>query len=76
MICDRVEATSRAMVQAGNFDPNKVLEKTINGVLDRGQLDEVNTKLGNLKKIRVALAKELEGLYQKRVDYSPPVEGE
>lgn len=70
MICDRVEAMSRSMVQSGSFDPVKVLERTINGVLDHGQLDDVNTKLGNLKKIRVALAKELEGFYQKRVDYS------
>lgn len=72
MICDRVEATSRAMVQAGNFDPAKVIDDTIRGVLDKGQLDEVVTKLGNLKKMRSAIAKELEGLYQKRVDYSTP----
>lgn len=74
MICDRVEATSRAMVQAGTFEPAKVIDSTITGVLDGGQLDGVNTKLGNLKKIRLALAKELEGLYQKRVDYAQPVE--
>jgi hypothetical protein len=74
LICDRVEATSRSLVQSGHFEPAVVLEQTINGLLDRSQLDNVNTKLGNLKKIREALARELEGVYQKRVDYKPPAE--
>jgi len=74
LICDRVEATSRSLVQSGNFDPAAVLEQTINGLLDNGQFDDVNTKLGNLKKIRAALAKELEGVYQKRVDYASAIE--
>ena len=34
-----------------------------------GQLDEVVMRLGDLKKIKEALARELEGTYQKRVDY-------
>lgn len=75
LICDRVEATSRSMVQSGHFDPALVLEQAINGVLDTGQLDEVNTKLGNLKRIREALARELEGVYQKRVSYEEGIEG-
>jgi membrane-associated HD superfamily phosphohydrolase len=37
--------------------------------LNDGQLDEVFMRLGDLKKIKEALAKELEGTYQKRVDY-------
>jgi membrane-associated HD superfamily phosphohydrolase len=70
MIADHVEATARSKVQAGNFDPSDVIEMTINHLLDDGQLDEVTMRLGDLKKIKSALAKELEGLYQKRVDYS------
>lgn len=70
MICDAVEATSRSMVQSGKFDPMAVIETTINNLIDDGQLDEVVMKLGDLKKIKVALGKELEGTYQKRVDYS------
>ena len=70
-ICDQVEAMSKSHVQAGKFDPNKVIATSINGLLDRGQLDDVSMKLGHLKKIKVALAKELEGIYQKRVDYDP-----
>jgi len=69
MIADSVEATSRSKVQAGTFDPMEVIDTTINTLLDDGQLDNVMMRLGDLKRIKVALAKELEGLYQKRVNY-------
>ena len=69
MVCDAVEAMSRALAQAGKFDPNKVINDTLQRLIDDGQLDDVTMKLGDLKKIKAALAKELEGVYQKRVDY-------
>ena len=69
MICDHIEATSRSMVQSNKYDPTVVIETTISGLIDDGQLDDVVMRLGDLKKIKVALAKELEGTYQKRVDY-------
>lgn len=69
MICDQIEATSRSMVQSGNFDPGKVIDGTINGLIDDGQLDDVVLRFGDLRKIKQALAKELEGTYQKRVSY-------
>lgn len=69
MICDHIEAKSRSLFQAGKFDPVEVIETTINGLIDDGQLDDVVMRLGDLKKIKEALARELEGTYQKRVDY-------
>jgi putative nucleotidyltransferase with HDIG domain len=69
MVCDAIEAMSRALAQAGKFDPNKVINETLQKLIDDGQLDDVTMKLGDLKKIKSALAKELEGMYQKRVDY-------
>jgi putative nucleotidyltransferase with HDIG domain len=69
MISDQIEATSRSLVQAGKFDPTLVIESTISGLIDDGQLDDVVMRLGDLKKIKEALARELEGTYQKRVDY-------
>jgi len=69
MITDTIEATTRSLVQAGKYDPTTLIDTTINGLLDDGQLDNVTMPLGDLKKIKKALAKELEGLYQKRVDY-------
>ena len=72
MICDCIEATSRAQVQkrGPEFDPTIVIEDTINSLLSDGQLDDVVMRLGDLQKIKDALAKELQGTYQKRVDYS------
>jgi putative nucleotidyltransferase with HDIG domain len=69
MVCDAIEATARALVQAGKFDPNAVINDTIQRLIDDGQVDGVTMKLGDLKKIKTALAKELEGMYQKRVEY-------
>lgn len=69
MICDHIEAISKSDVQSGKFDPAKLIDATINNLLNDGQLDDVTMKLGDLKVIKGALAKELEGLYQKRVDY-------
>lgn len=69
MICDVIEAMSRAHMQKGKFNPVNVIETTINDLINDGQLDEVVMRLGDLKKIKMALGKELEGTYQKRVDY-------
>ncbi len=70
MICDCIEARSRSDIQSGKFDPLAVIEETINDLMKDGQLDDVTMKLGDLQIIKEALAKELEGTYQKRVDYS------
>lgn len=70
MICDCIEAKSKSHLQAGNFNPTKAIEGTINSLLSDGQLDDVVMRLGDLQKIKDALAKEMEGTYQKRVDYS------
>jgi hypothetical protein len=70
MLADHIEAKSRSLMQAGKFDSaNVIVDDTVNELLDDGQLDEVYMKLGDLKKIKEALIKELEGSYQKRVDY-------
>ena len=69
MICDQIEATSRSFMQSNKFDAQLVIDKTINALIDDGQLDEVVMRLGDLKKIKEALKKEIEGSYQKRVDY-------
>ena len=74
MVCDAIEATSRALALTGKFDPNKVINDTLQRLIDDGQLDDVTMKLGDLKKIKHALARELEGVYQKRVDYDEATE--
>jgi putative nucleotidyltransferase with HDIG domain len=71
MICDCIEARSRSAIQAGKgqMDPTFIIEDTINSLLSDGQLDDVVMRLGDLQKIKGALATELEGTFQKRVDY-------
>jgi len=69
MLADHIEAKSRSLIQAGKFDSSNVVDNTVNELLDDGQLDEVYMKLGDLKKIKETLIKELEGSYQKRMDY-------
>ena len=70
MVCDNVEATSRSLAQANKFTNAKdVIKNVINGLIDDGQFDEVTMKLGDLKRIKLALEKEMQGVYQKRVDY-------
>jgi len=70
MICDCVEARSRSELHSGKFDPKFIIDDTIDSLLTDCQLDEVYMKLGDLQKIKTSLAKELEGTYQKRIDYS------
>lgn len=70
MICDSIEATSRSLVQSGKYkNPAKLVESIINELLDDEQLDEVTMRLGDLKQLKIALGKELEGMYSKRIDY-------
>lgn len=69
IICDRVEASSRARYRTGQLDPKELIENTIANLIDDGQLDNVTIKLGDLKLIKISLAKELQGSYQKRVEY-------
>jgi hypothetical protein len=69
MVCDAVEAMARSLAQAGKFDPSRVINESLQRLLDDGQFDDVTMKLGDLKRIKTALARELEGMYQKRVDY-------
>lgn len=69
MICDNIEATTRSMVQSGNADLSNIVENVINNLINDGELDDVVIRLGDLKKIKEALAKELEGIYQKRINY-------
>jgi len=69
MISDHVEATSKSRFQAGKLNTIDIIDSTITNLLDDGQLDGVVMKLGDLKKIKLAIAKDLEGSYHKRVQY-------
>jgi len=69
MLCDSVEATTRALFTSG--DNNGFIEKavnsTINRLMDDHQLD--NMRIGTLNVTKKILLKELESIYHKRVTY-------
>lgn len=71
MICDSIEATARSLASNGKLesaeDKKAVINNTINRLMDDDQLDDV--KVGDLKKIRRVLYKELENKYHKRELY-------
>lgn len=69
MICDIVESKSRAKAQAGDLNIEEVIDSTFNDLRDDHQLDDVYLRFGDLRIIENTLAKELEGIFQKRVDY-------
>ena len=69
MFSDSIQARSRSEVQAGKFDPARTINQTYNLLSADGQLNDVVMRLGDLEIIKQVLAKELEGMFQKRVDY-------
>lgn len=69
MICDIVESKSRAKAQSGDLDIEEVIDSTFTDLRKDHQLDDVYLRFGNLGIIENTLAKELEGIFQKRVDY-------
>lgn len=70
MICDHLEARSKAMNQAGKLDNvENLVDLAINELMDDEQLDEITLKLGALRQIREILKRELRSQYHKRVDY-------
>jgi putative nucleotidyltransferase with HDIG domain len=69
MLCDNIEAMSRSQVQSGKFDPARVIMDTWELLESDRQFEDVVMRLGHVVTIKETLAKELEGMYQKRVDY-------
>ena len=69
MLCDAIQARSRAEDQAGKLDPARIFTRTYNALSADGQIQDVTMRLGDLEIIKQVIGKELEGMFQKRVDY-------
>ncbi len=70
MLCDSIEATTRALFNNGDGDDDfllKAVNGTISRLMDDQQLD--NMTIGTLNKTKKILIKELESIYHKRVTY-------
>jgi cyclic-di-AMP phosphodiesterase PgpH len=76
MLCDQIQARSRSESQRkdGKINPLTMFEETYNELSADGQLASVWMKLGDLEVIKQVIAKELEGEFQKRVDYNKAAE--
>lgn len=70
MVCDKVEATSRSLIQADKFDAGLVVSSIISDLISDGQLDDVVMRIGSLRRMRDFLIIYLESTYQKMVDYN------
>jgi len=76
MLCDSVEATTRAMFNSGDKDSfiENAVSSTIDRLMNDHQLD--NMRIGTLNITRKILLKELESIYHKRVIYDDKTIGE
>jgi len=77
MLCDSVEATTRALFNGGEGEDDFIL-KAVNGTISRLMDDEQldNMKIGVLNTTKKILIKELESIYHKRVNYEDKTIGE
>ena len=71
MVCDSVEATARSLASNSDLETPEDRRKVVNTNVDRlmqdFQLDDI--KVGDLRKIKSVLYKELENMYHKRESY-------
>ncbi len=72
MICDHLEARTRALQQSNKF-PTEIedfINKVFQEMFDDEQFDEVSLpKLGHLRRIKQLLCRELSSQFHKRIDY-------
>ena len=71
MVCDTVEATARSLASNSELETPETRRNVVNTNVDRlmqdFQLDDI--KVGDLRKIKSVLYKELENMYHKRESY-------
>jgi len=71
MICDSVEATARAMSSNGKLETTDhrkaVVNDTVQRLMDDLQLDDIT--VGEVRRVRKVLFKELENRYHRRIEY-------
>ena len=70
MICsDIVESTTKSLKQIKPEIVIKVLDDTVNNLINEGQLDDAPITLQELTKIKNAMIPILNGVYNKRIEY-------
>jgi len=71
MLCDHLEARCRSLNQSGKLgDVSELVELVFQELLEDEQFDDVSLpKLGDLRRIKELIKREMKGQYHKRVDY-------
>jgi len=71
MLCDHLEARCRSLNQAGKLnDVSELVDLVFQELLEDEQFDDVSLpKLGDLRRIKELIKREMKGQYHKRVDY-------
>ncbi|MCD8205065.1 MAG: HDIG domain-containing protein [Clostridia bacterium] len=69
MICDSVEAASRAMPNKSQENVENLVREVIEERLDMGQFDNCPITMQDLTKIRETLVSQISGVYHKRIEY-------
>ncbi len=68
MICDVIEATTKSLHNSDQLIDIKItIDKMIDALVDDEQLDQL--KIGDIRKIKKILLRELTSMYHKREDY-------
>lgn len=73
MLADSCEAAVRSARPNSSEEIDKLVRKIINDKLSQGELDDSELTLQDLKNIRVAFVKTLQGVFHPRVKYPEPV---
>ncbi|MCD8200750.1 MAG: HDIG domain-containing protein [Clostridia bacterium] len=69
MICDSVEAASRAMKDKSQENVEKLVREVIEERLELGQFDGCPITMQDLAQIRVTLVGQISGVYHQRIEY-------
>lgn len=71
MMVDSVEAAARSMYNAGKLNGPETRKKLVSDITDKlmddDQLDDI--RVGEIKQVRKILARELDSIYHKRIEY-------
>lgn len=69
MLADSVEAACRSLKDPTGADIDRLVDKTIKGKIDQGQLDNSRLTFGNIQQCRDVFCKMLRSIYHVRIEY-------
>ncbi|PKN72190.1 MAG: hypothetical protein CVU50_08600 [Candidatus Cloacimonetes bacterium HGW-Cloacimonetes-3] len=74
MLADIVESTTKSKNSVSEADISKIIDDTIDRLINEGQLDEAPITIKDLHTAKESMLPVLESIYRKRLDYPDPKE--